>query len=316
MILIDESFSKEIVQKIIENEKIELTRKLQAFDFQKKILMSYTQSITNTLEKLEYFENTQKLSELFSDFKSHFNKMYSIDSKFPEVFEILENLSLNSNKNNYIKNYEKYNTNLASLQKELDIFSNDLSKFMENLKEFVEFKFLNTYSYEEKNNNASTQENQSQTQKPYSSTETFSESTLPANITDNNCLLISEIENKVFLPYKVKSLNEKLANSFKYSNISEIIEKEYILPLNRFKNPILSRFKESYNLMKNKEKSSFLEALDLALELSLNSTLNPAVISACQTKTELDIYLDCLYENELEKFKIFNIKYEINPTIK
>ena len=88
------------------------------------------------------------------------------------------------------------------------------------------------------------------------------------------------------------------------------------MPLDKYKNPILSRFKEAYGLMKNKEKASFLESLDLAIELSFNSTLNPAVIAACESKTELDIYLDCLYENELEQFKIFDIKYEINPTIK
>ena len=65
--------------------------------------------------------------------------------------------------------------------------------------------------------------------------------------------------------------------------------------------------------MREKQNSSLLDALDLGLELAFNSLLNPAIISACKNMDELDIYLDCLESNELEKFHIFNIKYEILP---
>lgn len=317
MIFIDESFSKEVIQKLIENEKIELNRKLQAFQFQKKTLVLYTKSITSTLEKIEYFDNTQKLSDLFSSFKLQLEKMRSLESTFPKVSKILEKTNIKSSKEDLIKLLYKYNSNLENLQKDLDIFSDDLSNFIQDIQGFVEFKFLDSYTYEEKNDNSDSKINFLSSENTDSNNE--NQSSIPVysdGITDNNCLIISEIKDKVFLPYKIKNLNEKLSASSKYSNISEIIENEYILPLSKYKNPILSRFKETYNLMKNKEKSSFLEALDLTIELSLNSTLNPAVITACQNKTELDIYLDCLYENELEKFKIFDIKYEINPTIK
>ena len=45
------------------------------------------------------------------------------------------------------------------------------------------------------------------------------------------------------------------------------------------------------------------------------SNLHPAIISACKTLEELDIYLDCLEDNELEKFSCFKIIYKSLPTL-
>ena len=66
--------------------------------------------------------------------------------------------------------------------------------------------------------------------------------------------------------------------------------------------------------MKKKENATILESLDLALELTFNNSLHPAIIAACRNLNELDIYLDCLEKNELENFKLFDIKYEVLPT--
>ena len=43
--------------------------------------------------------------------------------------------------------------------------------------------------------------------------------------------------------------------------------------------------------------------------------LNPIVIAACRNLDELDIYLDCLENNELYDFKCFEIKFEVMPKI-
>lgn len=135
-------------------------------------------------------------------------------------------------------------------------------------------------------------------------------------IIDNRILLISEIKGKVFLPYFVDDLNKTLSlNGCKYTTIKDLINAEYIKPIEQYKNPVLSRFKEAYSLMKHKEKASLPDCLNLAIELSFNSLLNPAIISACKNLDELDIYLDYLSTNELEKFKIFEIKYEFAPVI-
>ena len=66
--------------------------------------------------------------------------------------------------------------------------------------------------------------------------------------------------------------------------------------------------------MKNKERASIIKALSLSLELATNSLLNPAIITACKNLDELDIYLDYLDNDELDKFKIFDVKYELYPT--
>ena len=128
-------------------------------------------------------------------------------------------------------------------------------------------------------------------------------------------LIISEIKNKVILPYTISDLEYILSNNPNYNNIQDVIDNEYTIPLSEYKNPRLSRFKETFNLMRKKEKSSIADSLDLALELSFNTLLNPAIIAACKNLDELDIYLDCLSSNELDKFKFFQIKYEIPPKI-
>lgn len=133
------------------------------------------------------------------------------------------------------------------------------------------------------------------------------------DIVDNNTLLISEIKNIVVLPYTVSDLQEILNTSQDYSSLQDVIDKVYTIPIDRYKNSSVARFKEAYNLMRKKENSSILDSLNLALELSFNRFLNPAIITACKNLDELDVYLDCLSSNELDKFNLFNIKYEILP---
>ena len=134
------------------------------------------------------------------------------------------------------------------------------------------------------------------------------------NIQDNNNLIISEVQNKVFLPYFVSEIEQKLQkHPKKYSSLQEIINKEYIVPLSKYKNPAISRFREAFNLMLKKEKTSITRCIDLGLELAFNYKLNPAIITACKDLYELDTYLDCLDDDNLDNFKIFNVKYEVLP---
>lgn len=133
-------------------------------------------------------------------------------------------------------------------------------------------------------------------------------------LTDNRTLIISEKDGKVYLPYYIKDLQDLLKKfPDTYSSIEDVIEKKYIVPIEKYKHPFTSRFKEAYNLMRYKENASFLRCLDLAFELTWNTLLNPAIISACSNLDELDIYLDYLYSNELDKFSIFKIEYQMNP---
>lgn len=132
---------------------------------------------------------------------------------------------------------------------------------------------------------------------------------------DNNKLIISEENDKIILPYKIEELNETLEkNPKKYSSINEIISKEYTLSSEQFKNPAKSRFREAFRLIKKKEHGSLKEAIDLGMELMFQSDLNPAIITACRDLEQLDIYLNCLDENELDKFDCFEIIYKVPPT--
>ncbi len=132
-----------------------------------------------------------------------------------------------------------------------------------------------------------------------------------------NTLIVSELKGKVFLPYTLSCLNDTLKNNpDKYSSIEDIIEKEYTLPYELFKSPAIARFKEAFKLMRTKEKQSIRKAFDLGMELLFNYNLHPAIISACKNLDELDIYLDYLETNETHKFKCFDIKFEIAPTLK
>lgn len=134
------------------------------------------------------------------------------------------------------------------------------------------------------------------------------------SLEDNNTLLISEKDAKVYLPYKADDVLDIFYNSSNtYDNLDDVISKEYTVPLSRYKNPSKARFREAFNLMKYKEHSSFFNALSLALELHRNNSLNPAIITACNDLDELDTYLDYLDSNELDKFPLFNVIFESLP---
>lgn len=141
------------------------------------------------------------------------------------------------------------------------------------------------------------------------------EKVIENNLEDNNTLVISEEDGKVYLPYTKDDIkNEVLQN--KGTKISEVIEDKYVLPLDKYKNSMRARFREGYNLMYRKEGKSRKSAILLGIELMFETNLHPAIISACKNLEELDIYLDCLEDNELEKFSCFKIIYKSLPTLR
>ena len=133
---------------------------------------------------------------------------------------------------------------------------------------------------------------------------------------DRNILLVSEKDQKAYLPYFISDIEKIYKNSNKkYSSYQDVIESLYIVPLNRFKNASISRFRETLNLVLHKENLSIIKALDLALELMFQYKLNPIIIAACRNLDELDLYLDCLEEDELFDFDCFEIRFEVAPEI-
>ena len=141
------------------------------------------------------------------------------------------------------------------------------------------------------------------------------EKVIENNLEDNHTLIISEEDGKVYLPYTKDDIKNEVVQN-KGAKISEVIENNYIFPLDKYKNSIRARFREGYNLMYKKEGKSKRSAILLGIELMFETNLHPAIISACKNLEELDIYLDCLEDNELEKFSCFKIIYKSLPTLR
>ena len=140
------------------------------------------------------------------------------------------------------------------------------------------------------------------------------EKVIENTLEDNHTLVISEEDGKVYLPYSKEEIkNEVLQN--KGTKISDLIEEKYICPLDKYKNDIRARSREGYNLMYKKEGKSRRSAILLGIELMFETNLHPAIIAACKNLEELDIYLDCLEDNELEKFSCFKIIYKSLPML-
>lgn len=127
-----------------------------------------------------------------------------------------------------------------------------------------------------------------------------------------NVLIISEREGKVFLPYTAEDINYYL-NTRKYSSEKQIVEEVFTVPLSKYSNFALARITEGFKLMREKEKASFGEALKYAFELLYERNLHPAIITACKTQDDLDIYLACLEDNMLELFDSFEIRFDYAP---
>lgn len=130
----------------------------------------------------------------------------------------------------------------------------------------------------------------------------------------NSKLIISEVDGKVYLPYTKEELKKAIQKS-NNSNIEEVINQNYVVPIEKYKNSIIARYHEGYTLMREREKKSKKQAVLLGLELMFEFNLHPAIITACKNLEQLDIYLDCLDDNELEKFSCFKIIYKVLPTL-
>ena len=145
-------------------------------------------------------------------------------------------------------------------------------------------------------------------------TPTINTEELPKDFKEN-VLFISDIKQKVVLPYTLSELKNILINDNSYSSLQDIIDKKYTIPISYYKNSAISRFKEAYSLVKNRSSGSIKEAFDLGLEVFFKFDLNPAIITACKNIDELDIYLSCLDDDEIDNFKCFDIVYECFPTV-
>ncbi len=135
-------------------------------------------------------------------------------------------------------------------------------------------------------------------------------------IESNDTLLISEILNKVVLPYTGDEIQEILENeNNNYKTAQEVVDGLFTKKLSDYKLQFFSRYSETMRLIKETGACGVAEAISLSIEVMRKKYLYPAIITACRTLDELNVYLDCLEKNELDEFKIFEIKYELYPVV-
>ena len=129
---------------------------------------------------------------------------------------------------------------------------------------------------------------------------------------DNNVLRISEIDKKIYLPYTVEEVKEVLNDSGKYNSEQEVVEKHFTIPTTTYMNFFTGRYKEVVSLISRTQNCEVGKMF--ALGQMFNSKVHPAIIRSCRTMNDYYYYLKCLENNNLEDFKLFDIKYEVPPT--
>ena len=273
------------------------------------VLLSCLNKLNSTVQDTDYIQNPQEIMGLLSDLKKNLDFTRKNISNIKKLMDFIpSDDSCNANIDT-----DKYNE-LATLYNDIihktsQDFNKCISKYIQHtyciidgmpMSDSVEFSancdnVQDSFNDDVENNNINElADNQEE-------------------IPDNNTLTISEIQEKIFLPYTANEVIFLLSENKKYSTFQDVIDNEFILPISKYKNSTISRFKEAYSLMRKREKVSVKESLELAVEMSFNSSLNPAIITACKSLNELDSYLDCMDSNQLDKFKCFDIKYEALP---
>lgn len=256
-------------------------------------------------ELASIFETINANIQMLSDLKT---KLDSLDS---EIITLLLNVENSTHPESYFDNIihnikskiddystlsERTNSKLESNNAEINTFLNkpDTRKYLAGFN--IVLNNLNNLNNE-------------------SNTSTVKSFKYDSNEKDNNVLIISEKDDKVFLPYKVEEINEYLEQfPDQYSSFESVVAKEYILPLSYYMtHPVIARFREAYSLCRDREAKTIFESLKYGMDLMFNRRLNPAIIAACKTQAQLSNYINCLEKNDLKHFTDFEIRFEVSP---
>ena len=283
----------ENLSNLIELEKVSLLSNLDIQkNFNKQILIFMKKFMANINCSFDLAPN----DKAFFYLNESTNTLNKSNSNISALNSLLSSLSqINSSDDNLSETIKCYNENFKQIM-------NSVHENTEIIEKFVHKITINDFS--ELPDNSLDTVCVEQSLEDVTSTE-------PASQYSENTLVISETQKKVILPYNINIVNEILQNNARYHSIDEVVNKLYTRPISYYRFSAMARFKEAYKLVKNREKASVFKALALGFELFGNYSLHPAIITACNSLDELDIYLACLDENDLDDFKFFNIKYEV-----
>ena len=237
-----------------------------------------------------------------------------------DIVDIL--IKVDSNvENKAPSNYENEITNLKNKISDICKRKEDANQKIEtNINAITDFfntdsvkEVLNAFSIElspEQESNSIDEDNYSNTEETVDldyTSNTYSE--------NNNLLLVSEKDKSVYLPYSKEEVLAYLQQyPDKYTSFDDVVNKEFIFSSDLYlKHQVVARFRETYALIRDREAKSVLEAFKYAMDLMFHYDLNPVIIAACKSQTQLENYIKCLEKKDLSKFDDFEIKFEVTP---
>ena len=272
-------------------------------------LNKYSETYSNVSKKIS--ENTLIIEEYIHYIAE--NSTFMLSSKY-ESLDInniaTQTLKVFSNDITANKPLEEFSNNISNNPLE-EIFNIAENKPLDEISNSAENKSLEEISNSAENKSLEEISNSIENKPLQESNITLANESLA-----ENTLIISEKNGNVTLPFSINELNSIMQNKpSKYSSLNDIVNSKFTIPISRYKNAPVARFKEAFKLMRKKEHSSFLEAVDLGMELAFNYNLHPAIISACKSLDELDIYLDYLDTGDTDKFNCFKVIFELAPMI-
>lgn len=306
---------------LFNNEKSYLDIQIQYQENIKNLLNLYMEEIIISIDDINQVINGNKVFATLEDLTCSLNFCNNNIVLYKYLQTVLNGIK--NVKDIKIPTLDKYNTQSIALQNIIDKNVEYIQNFICSVSKHSISTLLNTAEENVENNSKNILENilSSASEDILDNIEekkddnTFEKNTSDHNLVENT-LIISDIDKKVILPYYISELeSEYHKNPNKYSSIEDVIDKKYTFSLDRFNKIPISRFREAFNLMYHKEKQSLKSSLNLAFELLFNYNLHPAIIAACRNIDELDIYLDCLDNNETNLYKCFDIIFQIAPTI-
>lgn len=286
----------------LEKSSLNITYEIQKM-FNKQIL-SFFKNFMSNYEINSKCDTESEASKYLADATSILSKSNENLNLMKNLICLLDEIDISKAPNikTPVKKYnKKFETSMDKIYKN----TSNIEEFIHNIS-MVNFEEILKKDKDTNSENNPKKENQ----------ETFSyisSDELDSSFIEN-MLVISSIQNKVILPFTIQKIQKILSEDSTYSSINDVIEKLYTKPLDNYKFPAISRFREAYLLIRNKEKKSKTRAILFASELFANYNLHPAIITACENQEQLDIYLSCLEDNKLSEFSFFDVKFEIPPS--
>lgn len=319
---------KNIRKEKIENEKNTIILMIDSQNVKKGILTDTMQRFANYADTVTPKEKNDSIAFFLNNFKNSLaianTNIFLLNNLLNLLNELL-NIKDNKDDKEFFEKLDKYNVNFMEAN---EIILNNTIQIEQTLSHILSFSEFAFDSKNKLNNLITNIANKNLVNLNVEENKVIVDTTSINNIPvdesliqefdkeehPENTLVVSEKEGIVLLPFKLREISTIYSeNRDKYTSFKQIIEEKFTVKFDEYRNPALARFREAFKLMRIKEKASVIKAFELGMELFFNYNLHPAIISACKSLDELDIYLDYLEDNETHKFDCFKIIFDMAP---